>query len=222
MTPYIIWDWNGTLLDDVDAAVSALNRMLADRGLSPATRGFYRAHFGFPARAFYEQLGMDPDDDWDQICIDFHRYIAEAPQSIRPSAPSALALARDLGFGQSILSALREDILRRNVTLSGIAQFFDEIYGVDNLDGASKLSRGHELVSLLRSNGTLHPLRPLYFVGDTLHDAEVAAEMGATAVLVDGGHQTAERLAATGLSVVHSPTHAVRHIASLCKTGVQS
>lgn len=213
MTPYIIWDWNGTLLDDVDAAVSALNHMLADRHLPLTTREFYRAHFGFPARAFYEQLHMDPDDDWDRICIDFHRYIAEAPQSIRTTAPSALALARDLGLGQSILSALREDILRRNISLAGIAQFFDEIYGVDNLDGASKLARGHELVAALRSNGKLPPSRPLYFIGDTLHDAEVAAAMGASAVLVDGGHQTAERLASSGLFVAASLTHAVRHIA---------
>ena len=214
MRPYIIWDWNGTLLDDVDAAVHALNHMLADRGLPLTTREFYRAHFGFPARNFYSQLGMDPDDDWDRICVDFHRYIAEAPQAIRAAAPSALALARDLGLGQSILSALREDILRRNVSSAGIAQFFDEIYGVDNLDGASKLSRGHELVALLRSSGTLPPSRPLYFVGDTLHDAEVAAAMDAAAVLVDGGHQTAERLASSGLVVVPSLTHAVRHIAS--------
>ena len=213
MTPYIIWDWNGTLLDDVDAAVSALNHMLADRHLPLTTREFYRAHFGFPARAFYEQLHMDPDDDWDRICIDFHRYIAEAPQSIRTTTPSALALARDLGLGQSILSALREDILRRNISLAGIAQFFDEVYGVDNLDGASKLARGHELVAALRSNGKLPPSRPLYFIGDTLHDAEVAAAMGASAVLVDGGHQTAERLASSGLFVAASLTHAVRHIA---------
>ncbi len=213
MTPYIIWDWNGTLLDDVDAAVSALNHMLADRHLPLTTREFYRAHFGFPARAFYEQLHMDPDDDWDRICIDFHRYIAEAPQSIRTTTPSALALARDLGLGQSILSALREDILRRNISLAGIAQFFDEIYGVDNLDGASKLARGHELVAALRSNGKLPPSRPLYFIGDTLHDAEVATAMGASAVLVDGGHQTAERLASSGLFVAASLTHAVRHIA---------
>jgi phosphoglycolate phosphatase-like HAD superfamily hydrolase len=50
-------------------------------------------------------------------------------------------------------------------------------------------------------------------VGDTLHDAEVAAAMGASAVLVDGGHQTAERLASSGLFVAASLTHAVRHIA---------
>ena len=135
-----------------------------------------------------------------------------------PSAPSttcwptAICLS-PLGLGQSILSALREDILRRNISLAGIAQFFDEIYGVDNLDGASKLARGHELVAALRSNGKLPPSRPLYFIGDTLHDAEVAAAMGASAVLVDGGHQTAERLASSGLFVAASLTHAVRHIA---------
>ena len=50
MNATIIWDWNGTLLDDVDAAVGALNRMLAKHRLPPVTRTFYRANFGFPVR----------------------------------------------------------------------------------------------------------------------------------------------------------------------------
>ena len=58
-TPYIIWDWNGTLIDDVSAAVNALNRMLSIRGVAPVTRDFYRAHFGFPVRPFYAVVGLD-------------------------------------------------------------------------------------------------------------------------------------------------------------------
>ncbi len=68
MANYIIWDWNGTLLDDVGAAVNALNRMLAVRGVAPTTREYYRAHFGFPVRPFYEELGVNlAHEDWDRI-----------------------------------------------------------------------------------------------------------------------------------------------------------
>ena len=73
MRKYIIWDWNGTLLDDVSAAVRALNRMLSVRGVSAITEERYRNSFGFPVRPFYAELGVDLDRwDWDAICEDFH------------------------------------------------------------------------------------------------------------------------------------------------------
>ena len=215
MAPYIIWDWNGTLLDDVDAAVYALNQMLAARGLPRRVeRGFYRAHFGFPVRPFYALLGMDPDAEWDRICEDFHRHIADGPQRVRAESAPALSLARSLGIGQSILSALRQDLLLRDTAAAGLQPFFDEIYGVDNLDGASKLDRGVALVARLRERGLLPASRRLFFVGDTMHDSEVASALGAEAVLVDGGHQTAERLARSRRSVVPSLSDAVRLIAA--------
>ena len=59
MEKRLIWDWNGTLLDDVAAAVGALNRMLVKRGARPITIEHYRRRFGFPVRPFYAELGVD-------------------------------------------------------------------------------------------------------------------------------------------------------------------
>lgn len=210
MAPYIIWDWNGTLLNDVDASVDALNHLLSDRGLSPISRTDYRKMFGFPVRPLYVKIGIDPDHDWDQICVDFHRYLSAAPQGLRPDARAALDEAQKAGVGQSILSALRQDFLLRDTGKFGVQDFFDEIYGVDNLDGASKLARAHQLLAQLKARGLLPDGRPLFFIGDTLHDAEVGQALGATVILVDGGHQTADRLAAAGCTVATSLPDAVR------------
>ena len=206
---YLVWDWNGTLWEDVDAAVFALNRMLGARGLSGVDRAYYRAHFGFPVRPFYASLGVDFEhDDWDRICVDFHRFYAAAPgQRLRADARAALERARALGFRQCVLSALREDILKRDLAREGIDGFFDEIFGTDNLDGASKLDRGRALVAHVRAVAGDGPR--IVFVGDTLHDAEVARELGGECVLVDCGHQTPERLAATGREIVPSLVAAV-------------
>ena len=169
--PYIIWDWNGTLIDDVSAAVNALNRMLSIRGVAPVTRDFYRAHFGFPVRPFYAVVGLDLEkEDWDKICTDFHQFIAEEPdQHLRPDAKDALQLVRDRGGHQSILSALRQDLLHRDTSREGVQTFFDTLFGVDNLDGATKLSRGHDLVAHLKSIGLLAPGQSLFFIGDQLY-----------------------------------------------------
>jgi phosphoglycolate phosphatase len=209
--PYIIWDWNGTLLDDVAAAVGALNRMLAVRGVAPVTQDFYRAHFGFPVRPFYAVVGLDLErEDWDRICTDFHQFIAEEPnQHLRADAVDALRFVRDRGAPQSILSALRQDLLLRDTGRENVQPFFDEIFGVDNLDGATKLSRGHDLVAHLKSTGLLASGQPLFFIGDTLHDAEVGVALGATPILVEGGHQSSERLCAAGYAVAPSLLAAV-------------
>jgi phosphoglycolate phosphatase len=213
-TPYIIWDWNGTLLDDVAAAVGALNRMLAVRGVAPVTQDFYRAHFGFPVRQFYAVVGIDLErEDWDRICTDFHQFIAEEPnQHLRPDAVAALQHVRDRGGHQSILSALRQDLLLRDTAREGIQEYLDTIYGVDNLDGATKLSRGHDLVEHLRTSGLRATDQPLFFLGDPLHAAEVGTALGAMPILVDGGHQNGDRLRASGHQVVPSLLAAVKHV----------
>ena len=205
MEKRLIWDWNGTLLDDVSAAVNALNRMLVSRGAAPITVGHYRRRFGFPVKPFYAELGVDLGKwDWKGICEDFHAFVAEEPQRLRGDAPAALGKARDLGFRQCVLSALRQDLLEDALERNGLRGFFDFAYGVDNLDGASKLQRGRELLSVLGPG-----VRGSVLIGDTLHDAEVAEALGVECVLVSCGHQDPERLAAAGRPVVPSVMAAV-------------
>ncbi len=224
-TPYIIWDWNGTLLDDTDAGVRALNKMLVRRNLPAITRDFYRANFGFPVRPFYARLGMDPDAEWERICVEFHDNIHAEPKRIRPDARAALEYVRARGGRQSILSALRQDLLLRDTANAGVQDFFDEIYGVDNLDGATKLSRGHDLMKkLVGPTPMTNDQSPmtLFFIGDTLHDAEVGTALGATPILVDGGHQNADRLAAAGCRVAPSLLDAVKQIPGLAARAVHA
>lgn len=189
----VVWDWNGTLLDDVPAAVFALDSMLAKRGIAPVDVEFYRANFRFPSRDFYLQLGVDLEhEDWGKICDDFHGgYNSYGPQRLRVGAVEALAACRAAGLRQVLLSAHREDLLAAEAAKLGVAQYFDAIAGTDNLSGASKLDRAKRLVADL-------PSRNLLFVGDTIHDAEVAAAVGAKCHLLTCGHQNAARLASCG------------------------
>lgn len=202
---YIIWDWNGTLLDDIDAAVNALNRILAERGIGPVNREEYRSRFRFPVRDYYIELGIDVNHEWDRLCTNFHRYFEEyTDQHVRPDAETALRMVRNHGVGQSILSALMQDLLLADTAREGVAGYFDEIFGTDNLEGSSKLSRAHELMEKLGLRGA-----ELYLIGDTTHDAEVAAAIGTTPILIASGHQHPSRLRAAGFEPVASLTEAV-------------
>ena len=220
----LVWDWNGTLLEDVDAAVFALNRMLRVRGIGAITREHYRARFRFPSRDFYLELGVDlPNEDWGKICTDFHEGFESAgTQHLREGTMEALEAAAKAGCRQILLSAHREDLLRRDAESVGIAGYFESIIGTDNLDGASKLERARAHFA------ACPPSQPFVFIGDTLHDAEVASDLGAECILFTGGHQEASRLAVTGCPLVDSLSSAVsaalgrKRGEPLAKTGTAS
>ena len=56
----VIWDFNGTIADDIDLGIGAVNKMLAERGLPIlSTREEYRAKLRFPIKDYYADLGFD-------------------------------------------------------------------------------------------------------------------------------------------------------------------
>ena len=197
MRNVIIWDWNGTLLDDTAAALATLNIMLARRGKPPIEMPFYKQTFAFPVRPFYEAIGMVlENEDWDALAKEYHDTYHEQPKTLAADAVAAIDDARRAGCKQGILSALRQDLLERDTARFGIADKMDFLAGVDNLDGASKLDRAKRLIAKLRSeypDGTRFVM-----IGDALHDKEVADAIGVEVRLYSGGSHAGERLAKAG------------------------
>lgn len=189
MRQYILWDWNGTLLDDTQAALDTLNVMLAKRGTKPIEMDFYRDHFAFPVRPFYESIGMELEhEDWDALAREYHDIYAAQPKRLNRDAFAALELVKGADVGQSIISALRQDLLDRATADYGIAPYMECIYGVDNLDGASKLDRALELLTRIDATDAV-------VIGDSLHDKEVADALGVRCVLCGQGSHAVWRLA---------------------------
>lgn len=188
---YVIWDWNGTLLDDTQAALDTLNLMIVERGGKPIGMEFYREHFRFPVRPFYDEIGIHAQDEaeWDHIAREYHELYARQPKGLNCEAVAALERVRAAGVRQCILSALRQDLLERDLAETGVAGFFELVYGTDNLDGASKLGRARELAARLGTSDAV-------MIGDALHDREVAAAMGIGCVLCAQGGHSAPRLRA--------------------------
>ena len=144
--PYVLWDWNDTLLDDSQACVAALNEMLSRRGVPCIDLDRYRREFSFPARGFYERIGMRLElEDWDALAKEYHDEYLTKPAALAQDAVAALMLVAARGEGQSIISALRQDHLDIATETVGVRGFFDEVCGTDNLDGASKTDRAREL-----------------------------------------------------------------------------
>ena len=198
---HIVWDWNGTLLDDVQASVNTINQLLASRSLPPTDIACYRERFGFPVRNYYTAIGFRLEqENWNQLARTYHDlYLADRSIRLHPEAADVLRSCHDAGLGMSVLSAAEQSILEQMLTAAGIKDRFAFIHGVDNLHGHSKAEAGRALIRRLPD-----PPAQVLFVGDTLHDHEVAAGLGCPCVLIAQGHQSHARLLTAGCPVLHN------------------
>jgi len=209
---HVIWDWNGTLLDDAWLCVEVLNGLLRDAGLRPLTVDEYRADFSFPVLGFYERRGFDfKTHSFDEVS---RRYISTYNQrryecQLQPGTVTALTDLRAAGLEQSVLSAYHEDTLREVVTHYELAGFFTRLSGLDNIHADGKVARGKAHLRALELHEAPHRV---LLIGDTAHDHEVAAAIGADCLLLHHGHMHPHRLDKHGVPLVGSLTEAVEWV----------
>jgi phosphoglycolate phosphatase len=195
----IIWDWNGTLLNDTDICIESINTLLNNRGLPLLDREKYLANFDFPVIDYYKRIGFDFSKE--PFEIPAMQYIDLYTEKIRDSllqesAIPILTFFKSKGFKQFILSASENRILEDSVSYFNITQFFDGLAGLDNHYATSKTEIG---INMLKA----HSINPenACLIGDTIHDFEVAQKMGCYCILVANGHQPSSKLRDTGTIV---------------------
>ncbi len=197
----VVWDWNGTLLDDVRVNLDTINALLTRRGIRNIdSEAEYRGGFGFPIIDYYRALGFDTEREaFSDIADEYVRVYGEkmSGASLAADAVSVLSYFRELGIRQAIVSAAEGERLRREVKEYGIDCYFTDVIGTGDNLGSSKVSLA---VNFVENCGVER--EKILFIGDLLHDAEVARECGCKAVLISAGHQSAERLAASGYPVL--------------------
>ena len=210
MFTHVIWDWNGTLLDDATACVAAINALLERRNLPQVTHRQYLDVFDFPVRDYYLQLGFDfSKDDWDRVAEEYHAIYAvtSAHAPLRSGTLATLQELKSKGVALSVLSACESSLLRRMIHARGILDFFERIYGLSNLYAHSKVDLGH---TLLADAGI--PKAGTLLVGDTTHDFEVASAIGIACLLMTGGHQSAAKLGTCGCPITHNLTEVLEFV----------
>ena len=200
---HILWDWNGTLLDDVNACYSIAQQMRAARGMVPLGGiDRYREIFHFPVIDYYRDMGYTFEtESFEEITVDFvARYAAVVDDCpLQPHAEAVLDALKARGFSQMILSATGQTRLDIEVAAHGIADYFTAILGQKDDAAVSKAQRG---LDYIHAQG-IDPAACL-MVGDTDHDFEVAEAIGCRCILFDQGHQAHARLKPLGAPVIHT------------------
>jgi len=199
---HIIWDWNGTLLDDARLCVDVLNLMLKKRSKPLISYQEYREEFDFPVKDYYTQLGFDfSAESFDKIAVEYlNEYnTRRAECKLHRGAVSVLKSCAGCGITQSILSAYPQSMLEEAVEYFGIRPFFIKLLGLDDHYAGGKLENGRKLIRKLGIAAS-----NVLLVGDTIHDFEVAKAVGTDCVLIPDGHHGREKLELCGARVVDS------------------
>ncbi|HPR57120.1 MAG TPA: HAD family hydrolase [Bacteroidales bacterium] len=189
----IIWDWNGTLLNDLDVCINAMNRMLKKRNYPLLTEARYKEIFTFPVQDYYVEAGFDfSRDDWETVAAEFiANYRKNIHQSVlHDEVNDILQRFRSMGKRQFILSAMQQDFLMETISARLDPSIFEVIAGLNDHYAATKVENAHLLVKKIGL-----PKNKIVMIGDTIHDFEVAEETGITCILIANGHQSGERLA---------------------------
>ncbi|MDE6656158.1 MAG: HAD hydrolase-like protein [Anaeroplasmataceae bacterium] len=200
MMKYIFLDFNGTIIDDVDLCLDLLNQILRNQHKKEITKEQYKDIFTFPVKKYYELAGVDFSIESFESLAD--KFIASyQPLSLKcdlyPKSIEAFKKLKEKGYHLIILSASEKNNLLEQCESFGIVPYFDAILGIDNIHAESKIGIALNYMKEQKIKG-----EDILFVGDTLHDLEVAKAMGANCMLVSSGHQSRKVLEQGGVPIV--------------------
>ncbi len=199
---HIIWDWNGTLFEDVSLCCDIMNNILKRRKLHHISVEDYREIFTFPVINYYQNVGLDLEKyPFEELSIEFITEYEEKKfgYSLYNGVKDTLSKVQKLGISQSILSAYSQNTLEEVVEHFEIGKYFEKVIGLDNIYAASKVANGKRWIEQLNLNGS-----EVLLIGDSLHDKEVADEINSDCVLLTHGHQNKKALLKSNAKLFNS------------------
>jgi len=191
----IVWDWNGTLVDDAWVFVKTMNHLLQKTNLPPTSLEDYKKNFCFPVEAYWKKIGFSLTED------EFNKknafFITQYQKRmflplLHPGIKKLLFSLNRKKIQQFVLSASEHSLLQKSIEHYGLKSLFIDCLGVNNLNAKGKESVGKKLLNKHNLNNK-HTL----FIGDTEYDVRVGEALGCRVVLVSFGHISHTRLLKT-------------------------
>ncbi|HEY3761463.1 MAG TPA: NUDIX domain-containing protein [Verrucomicrobiae bacterium] len=196
----IIFDWSGTLVDDLPAVLKASNFVLAQAGKPEMSLDQFRAEFALPFTKFYDRhtpgVPMPKLENW------FHNELKRVQDSVceLPHAREFLEFCRAKKVRTFLLSTIHTDHFKAQCAVTGFDVFLEKPY-TNVWDKRKKI---HEILleNDLRPDETL-------FIGDMEHDIETAHHGGVHSCAVLTGYNTLDQLRAAAPDII------VEHLSEL-------
>jgi len=207
---HIIWDWNGTLFDDVNWCISVINSMLNKRQIKTLSSvAEYQKAFCFPIINYYRNVGFNfAEEPFEKLANEYiSLYHAEKSGNCKlyKNALSVLKTLQDKQITQLLLSASETGNLISQISEFHIQHYFDEILGLSNVYAASKIDIGYDYIIRKQVAGAV-------LIGDTEHDYEVANALGIDCVLISNGHQSKDKLLTCNVPVLSDISQVIEYL----------
>ena len=215
MIKHIIWDWNGTIVNDAPLFVDIMNKSLSAASLPNITLNDYKNLFVFPIVDFWKKLGFQFNETefnkMNALFIENYK-----TQMLKPKLHNKIKTVfmniSKLNIKQYVVSASENSILKSCVNHYQVSNYFNDIVGVDNLNALGKAVVAKKLINKHSIN-----VENCLFIGDTPHDAEVAKSLGANVLLVSYGHISKSRLHKTNCKTIDSVDEILSYITNGAK-----
>ncbi len=198
---HIIWDWNGTLLNDISASLASVNDMLALRGMNSIDIDYYRECIGVPIIKFYERVFDMDKEDYSVIIKQYNEgYLLHLNDcGLTDGAVEAIDFFNKNGLHQAVVSSSNNEQLCMNVKKYGLDGSFEAVLGSSDFLAGSKIDRARDYILKTEVENAR-----VLVIGDLEHDAEMAKELGADCVLLTSGHEHMPRLKKTNAVLMNN------------------
>ncbi len=196
----VVWDWNGTIVDDAWVFVDVMNGLLKKNNLPTISTSDYKKHFCFPIQDYWHFLGFRfSKSEFNTLNFRFIKKYQKKIflPKIHFGIKDVLTKLNDFKIKQFVLSASEQNLLNKSVKHYNLNYLFNGVYGVDNLNATGKLSLGRKLMD----DFDLNPKETL-LIGDTQYDKDVSIGLGCRLLLVSFGHISHDRLVKENNQVV--------------------
>lgn len=198
---YLVLDFNGTIIDDVDLCLNILNHLLEERNYKKVSLEEYKHIFTFPIKKYYINAGFNLEKySFTSISNEFISLYQKASLNCKlyEGINELIDKCNNNEVKVVLLSASQIDNLKEQTDHFGLSEKFEAILGTSTIEAASKVEIGKNYFKDKQD-------KKILFVGDTTHDAEVASAIGADALLITHGHQARDiLLKANPLKVIDS------------------
>ncbi|GIJ29338.1 phosphatase [Micromonospora qiuiae] len=203
---HLVWDWNGTLLNDLDLVVACTNAVFVSEGGPTVTAAEHRVRFRRPIADYYaEVLGRAVDGEtFGRLDKVFHEAYRLGLTTCQLAHDAVDAIAAWSG-SQSLLSMWFHDELVPAVRTYGLTGRFTRVDGLRAEVGGDR--KAESLARHLDELGV--DGRSVVLIGDSIDDADAALSVGGRVVLYAGGFTDRTRLEASGHPVADTLVQAV-------------
>lgn len=199
MNKSIIFDWNGTLINDTKLTFQTELNSFKKNGIKVKSINYYRGIFVHPISKYYDLVGLNPKDyDYEKLNNEFFEEYKKQWRNVHlfKNAKEVLIDLKCAGYDLYIISATEINLLKEQLEFFGIIDLFKDIIASDNTSAVGKTEYGKIFAkehNLTKENCVL--------VGDTTHDYELSEALDIPIIFFSKGHNTKKRLKTLNLPI---------------------